>query len=554
MTRIARRLALVVGVLLAVSARAGTLVQDATIVHGGLTRYFDYYVPDALPPDPVPLLFVLHGGTQSNDFLHGGATGEYRILADQDGFLIVYPNGTSSETAQSGPSGSFNWNDCRADAGDATTAADDVGFVGALIDWAAANFAVDLERVYATGVSNGGLMSYRLAFELSHRIAAIGVVIANLSGNSECPPQPANPIGVLVMNGTDDALMPWAGGQVAGNRGLVLSAVATGDFWQSFLATDPAPIHIIIPDASATDASDVEIDRYCSGTEGSGLAFYTVNGGGHTLPSIAHALPPTFAFLGPQNRDIEGAAEIWQFLRRHRRAGTPSAVCGDACVDAGEACDDGNTADGDCCSAACDAAQGCPACEVCDPRAGMCVAAPRANCRLSVDPRRSTLALRNASPDDGDRVTWKWLAGEATAAGDFGEPQVADDYALCIYDDAQGSAALLFRATAPAAGICGTTPCWIALGSGGFRYRDKEGTPDGLTILRLSSGTDGRARVIVKGAGSNLSGGPAGLPTLPLPLPLRVQLQAGDGECFEATHSAAGVVRNDGGRFKGTAQ
>jgi polyhydroxybutyrate depolymerase len=411
----------------AASTGAGTLLEDATIVHAGLTRYFDYYIPDAPPPGPAPLLFVLHGGTQSNDMLHGGASGEYRMLADQDGIIVVYPNGTSSASGQSGPSGSFNWNDCRADAGDATTTADDVGFISALIDWAAANFAVDLERVYATGASNGGLMSYRLALELSHRIAAIGVVIANLPADSECPPQPAHPIGVLVMNGTEDALMPWAGGQVAGNRGLVLSSAATREFWRNVLATEPTATRVVLPDTSAADASHVEIDLYCGGTEGSGLAFYTVNGGGHTLPSIAHPLPPAFASLGVQNRDIEAAAEIWRFLGRQRRSGMPSAICGDGCRDEAEACDDGNTAGGDCCSATCDAAQECAGCEICDFRVGACVSAPQAGCRRSIEPRRSTLALTNTSPDDGDRVAWKWLAGEATAAGDFGEPRVADD-------------------------------------------------------------------------------------------------------------------------------
>jgi polyhydroxybutyrate depolymerase len=312
--------------LLPTVAWSGTLVDDETIEHDGLTRYFDYYVPDGLPSSPVPLLFVLHGNGMDNDKYRAlGAVSEFMNLADEEPFIILYPNGTAAD-GTTGPSGAFAWHICRADVRNNPRTADDVGFVNALIDWAATSFSIDPERVYSTGASNGGHMSYRLAFELSDRIAAIGAVIASLPVNSECPTQPENPLAVLIMNGTDDPIIHWEGGQAGRNNdnGLIKSADETRNFWRTFLGTDPTPTHVDVPDIDASDDSTIAIDVYENGAEGSAVAFYTVNGGGHQLPSIHDGLSEV-AF-GKINRDIESAVEIWDFLKNHRLSGSAETV------------------------------------------------------------------------------------------------------------------------------------------------------------------------------------------------------------------------------------
>jgi polyhydroxybutyrate depolymerase len=545
---------LVAVVLAAPPAAAGTLVQNATLVHGGITRYFDYWVPDGLGGVPVPLLFALHGGTVDKSTMQFGAALEYRAIADEEGVLVVYPNGTSPTTGLSGPTGAFNWNDCRADAGSSATTADDVGFIGALIDWAAGTFAIDLERVYATGASNGGLMSYRLAFELSDRIAAVGAVIANLPANSECSPAPAHPVAVLTMNGTADAFMPFGGGMILGNTGTVLSAQQTIDFWRTFVGAGPTPTHVDFPDVDPADGGTVALDVWCGGTGGTAYAFHTVAGGGHNMPSIAYPLSPALiGLLGPQNHDIEGAREVWGFLKHHRLGASPAA-CGNRCLDPSELCDNGSFGGGDCCASSCDAFLGCPACEACDPGLGACTGAPRAPCRSSILPEKTKLILKDQSPDDGDRVVWRWVKGAATATGDFGDPVGTDDYALCVYDESAGGTDLLFRAEAPAGGTCGARPCWKTLAGGGFRYSDAETTPDGLRTVLLRPGAGGAAKAIVKGRGANLSNRPAGLPSLPLALPVRVQLHGEHGECWEAAYGPAGVQVNDAARFKASGE
>jgi len=446
-------------------AWAGTFVQNATLAHGGITRYFDYYVPDGLPPTPVPLLFVLHGGTQSNKFVAFTAFSELHALADQDAFIVIHPNGTDPSTGLSGPNGSFNWNDCRSDAGTSTTTADDVGFLAALIDWATGTFAIDLDRVYATGASNGGLMSYRLALELSDRIAAIGAVIANLPANNECVAAPARSLGVLVMNGTADPFMPFGGGTILGNTGVVQSAAATRDAWRGALGTSPAGVHTTVPDRNSTDGSTVGIDTYCNGAQGTAMAFYTVAGGGHTLPSVTHPAPALAGFLGPQNRDLEGALAIWQFLKRHRRTG-------------------------------------CSPCQSWDAGSQTCVARPRTGCLRSTTPAKATLAVTDTPGTSDDRVVWKWPRGAAVTAADLGTPFGDDTYALCIYDQSAPTPALLSRAVAPGAqSACGAPGRWSTVRNG-YKFTDPGAPPDGVLTARLTTGAVGKARATVKVSGT----------------------------------------------------
>jgi polyhydroxybutyrate depolymerase len=303
-------------------ARAGTFLESETLPHGGVTRWYDLYVPDGVDGGaPVPLLLVLHGGTLSNDGPRAGQGLRLRALADDERFVIAFPNGTYSENGQSGPSGSFNWNDCRSDAGAAETGADDTGFIADLIDAIAARYPIDAQRVYVAGASNGGMMAYRLALELSDRIAAVAAAIANQPANSECVDAPSEPLSILIMDGTADPIMPWAGGSVAG-RGLVLSAEATRDFWRERLGTGPTPQHTDFPDLDPNDVGTVTSDRYTGGRNGSEVLFYTLNGSGHAPPSIAYPSLPA------QNHDIETYDEFWRFLSAHRRSGAASRSSG----------------------------------------------------------------------------------------------------------------------------------------------------------------------------------------------------------------------------------
>jgi uncharacterized delta-60 repeat protein len=179
-----------------------------------------------------------------------------------------------------------------------------------------------------------------------------------------------------------------------------------------------------------------------------------------------------------------------------------------------------------------------------------CTPAPRTGCRAPVKPMRATLAVRDTAPDIRDRLTWKWRAGEATGLADFGNPTTADDYTVCAYDESGTAPDLLVEATAPAGALCSGRPCWQARGTRGFIYRDPQGTWDGFQRVVLRPGDDGSAAISVKAAGTALPSLPGGMP---LGLPWRVQFQATNGQCWEATYSPAGATRSDDERFNGKA-
>jgi hypothetical protein len=175
-----------------------------------------------------------------------------------------------------------------------------------------------------------------------------------------------------------------------------------------------------------------------------------------------------------------------------------------------------------------------------------CDPAPRAGCRLPTIAGASSLTIKNRTRDTKDGFTWNWKKGAATAFGDLADPLDDDGFTFCLYDGGSPSGALLFEASAPAAGVCGAKPCWKLAGSEtkpkGYEYADKELTPDGVKTVKVFAGEVGKAKAAVKGKGENLE-----LPALPLPIPLVAQLQTTDG-CWEVSYGSA--IKNERTVFK----
>jgi len=286
----------------------------------GTIRFFDYYVPPALPEN-APVVILLHGGTQNKTKVIDGTTGStgWLSVAESEAILLIVPNGTGE--AGDPNASSARWNDCRNDQVSGSSA-DDVAFIGALIDWAVnePSLVIDEDRVYVAGASNGGMMSYRAALELGDRIAGIAAFIANnpvnLDPSCETAVNDANPepVSVFICNGTADVLMPFNGGTVAlGDGGQVSSSVETRDFWRARNSTTQPLVPVVYPDIDPTDNSTVVGADYVGGTGGAAVSWLTVFAGGHTMPSLR------FFSAGAQNRDIESAAVAWAFLQDKRR-------------------------------------------------------------------------------------------------------------------------------------------------------------------------------------------------------------------------------------------
>ena len=291
--------------LLFCSTASAAVPKQGSFMFDGEMRTGQYYVPDDLPPTPVPLVFHLHGGGGDSDTAMDFTT-EFRWneLADRDKFIVVYPEGIDD-----------HWNDCRGDLPDLPDS-DDVGFIAAAIDLVATYFNIDQERVYAAGMSNGSMMSLRLATELSDRIAAVACAAGYAAAVNDCG-EPENPISIMLAAGTDDPIVPYEGGELAFNRGTVLSAHDTVRLWAGFLQVDPTPS--IEPFADAVPGDRCTVTRYLfsGGLEGTEIAYDDADGGGHAWPG-----PTQFSWLwrllnGWKNQDIVYVDEAWEFFQRH---------------------------------------------------------------------------------------------------------------------------------------------------------------------------------------------------------------------------------------------
>jgi hypothetical protein len=178
------------------------------------------------------------------------------------------------------------------------------------------------------------------------------------------------------------------------------------------------------------------------------------------------------------------------------------------------------------------------------PRAA-CAPLPVTTCRTPTVAGRAFVRLTDHPVnDDLNVLKWKWIRGSATTLADFGMPQASTDFVLCLYD-ASGLPQPRLDALAPAGGTCPSKACWKPSAKK-VQYRDPVETPDGLQRITLKPGADGRAAIIVKAADGTIP-----VPTLPLTPPVRVQMQASNGECWEATYSTP--LENDASGFQARA-
>lgn len=281
------------------SCPAGTVRQE-TILVGSMERTFLAYIPRGELPSPA-LIIVLHGSLGSGAKMREMSAFQFDALAEREGCIVVYPDGYHR-----------HWNDCRTVPRDDahTENIDDVGFMSALIDTCRARWHCDPGRVYAAGLSNGGHMCFRLAAEIPQKIAGICAMGASMPepGSSRCP-APAPGMPVVIMNGTQDPINPYAGGMVKLfiiSKGMVLSSLDSALAWLKPEDRGRTPVKELLPDIDTDDGTTVERATW----PGSAVWLYTVRNGGHTIPGGEQYLP---AFLvGRTCRDMDAAREAWR--------------------------------------------------------------------------------------------------------------------------------------------------------------------------------------------------------------------------------------------------
>ena len=285
-----------------------------SIIVGGLTRTYLIHIPPSHDKTKsMPLVIALHGGGGSGKNMVKLTRGGFDALSDQKGFVVVYPDGIEK-----------NWNDGRSGEEEGYRAhkdkIDDVGFISALIDHLINKLNINPKRIYITGMSNGAIMSYRLACELTEKITAIAPVAGNMPQKLYPSCSPSRPISVLAINNVNDPLMPFAGGNITGpfgwkKLGKVLSADESVRFWARHNNCSLSPVITYEPDKDRADDTRVRKEDYNNGKAGTEAILYAIEGGGHTWPGGYQYMNKRI--IGKTSRDIDANEVIWDFFNKH---------------------------------------------------------------------------------------------------------------------------------------------------------------------------------------------------------------------------------------------
>jgi polyhydroxybutyrate depolymerase len=273
---------------------------NGSIIHDGIQRDYILYIPAIYDGGTeVPLVFNFHGfGSNANEQM---LYGDFRAIADSEGFLLVHPEGTFFN-------GNQHWNVGGFTIG---STVDDVGFTEALIEELAGLYTINLNRVYATGMSNGGYMSFLLACQLSEKIAAVASVTGSMTPETFDACNPQHPTPILQIHGTNDEIVPYNGASWSRSIEDVMT------YWVNYNNCDESPSTTVFPDIDPTDGSTVEHIVYQNGDNNVTTEHMKVLGGRHTWPGAAYNLPGT-------NQDISASMEIWEFFSRFDINGTLS--------------------------------------------------------------------------------------------------------------------------------------------------------------------------------------------------------------------------------------
>ncbi len=285
-------------------------------------RPYDVVVPDSIEcGSDAPVLLALHGGGADSERMARVTCpdGDFSdpacldAVAERRGFIVVYPNGTPSPNAP----GMRTWNagggaggwDCMSGIA-CEENVDDVAYIEDLLDDLLAKFPVDAHRVYATGISNGGAMSHRLACELSDRIAAIASVAGPNQVMAVQGCDPTRPVPMLMIQGTSDLFVPIDGGPGILTPGNKVPTADTVAFWVSRNGCHQTPATAWLPNTSI-DLTRIVRDTYSGCDDGASVVLLEVQGGGHTWPGGYEYS----AASGAVSYDINAAETIWTFVK-----------------------------------------------------------------------------------------------------------------------------------------------------------------------------------------------------------------------------------------------
>ena len=263
---------------------------------GESVRTYELHVPKKMPKSAMPLMIVLHGALGSGKTAKTDCRLSQR--ADKLGFIVVYPDGTPE---LGNDFRTWNAGGCCGTA--LKNNVDDVRFIRELITQVRSDYNIDERRIYLVGLSNGGMLAYRVASEMSGTVAAV----ASVEGSLVTPlTPPSSPVSVIDFHGTKDTVLPYNGGTGAllWHKVTCLPVSNAIDFWvqQDGCCTTP----------ETSQVDDLTRQTYTNGARGTEVCLYTFTGG-HVWPVVQTNLP----FLHPHQLHWSMPDVICDFLLSH---------------------------------------------------------------------------------------------------------------------------------------------------------------------------------------------------------------------------------------------
>ncbi|MFA7338840.1 MAG: PHB depolymerase family esterase [Candidatus Obscuribacterales bacterium] len=279
-----------------------------TLQVGQLTRSYVIHRPTSLSADKlkkdqlksdqlVPVVIVLHGGGGNSS--NAASMSQMSEKSDREGFLVVYPNGSGRTNNM------LTWNSGNCCAYAMRNNIDDVGFIRKLIETLVATENVDAKRVFVTGISNGGMMSFRLACELSDLIAAAAPVAGALNVDSK----PANPVSIIMFNGMADDPVLYEGGtpRKSFEPRVDKSVAYAVDFWTKRNGCSPRP------QRQVNRSGNVITDTYKSQSTNADVVICTIKNGKHSWPG---GTKPRAQGDDPST-EVSATDMMWEFFKNH---------------------------------------------------------------------------------------------------------------------------------------------------------------------------------------------------------------------------------------------
>lgn len=273
---------------------------NGTIVSAGRQREYLLYVPRSYDRSkPTALVISMHAAMLWP--AHQRETSHWDRLAEQHGFIVVYPSGLTPWGGGTGvlpriwllqPEAVLKAN---------------VGFISDLIDTLEAAYNIDPTRIYANGFSNGGAMTFALSCRLSHRIAAVGTVSAGQDQQPSSWCAGARPVPLINFHGAAD-VVPYHGGNVWASPRPFPSVLTWTADWARRNRCGPAPVESAV-------AADVTRLEYTHCADDATVVLYTILGGGHAWPG---GKPLPTWLVGPTSHSIDATSQMWTFFAEHR--------------------------------------------------------------------------------------------------------------------------------------------------------------------------------------------------------------------------------------------